>query len=366
MKLYTKGEWGKYPLCEETSSCPAGDSKKTSLLASANAGSGQAICNAYYQGHVLPVDPPNERKFCYDASNSKERFSDCIWYGGVGTMLPGAPKNWCLSGCPNNRVRIAMGYDKKCANFSYRALCCVPHMVDVIQIENPKLQEYRDALSQYTKNPRCEVEAPFSKRDSFALIKREQKYPYDITAQILLSLLTVSGGGSGMITLMEEAWNSAMGTRFNNLHFPRVREFLQKLHTWTSRGPIEMTQQIMCNLNYWNSRASKKDSEKTLICIDMSCDDEDCGDLESQWPERRSLGTVKRLSNGQLRHVHHNRHHHGIQEKTAHESSLDHHVLEKRSRDYKVKLVSPTGQISTITITLPDVGIEAQTDPALD
>jgi chitinase len=361
MKLYTKGEWGKYPMCEETSSCPASDSKKSELLGSANAGSGQAICNAYYKGHVLPKDPPNERKFCYDGSNKKERFSDCVWYGGVGTMLPGAPKDWCLSGCPSNRVRIGLGYDKKCANFSYRALCCVPHMVDVIQIENPKLQSYRDALAEYIKNPRCEVPAPFSKRDSTLLVKREQKFPYDMTGEILLKLLTLAGGGSAMMSLMEEAWNAVMGNRYSNLHFPSLREFTQKLHTWTTRGPIELAQQIMCNLNYWNSRAAKKGTMKTLVCVDMSCDAEDCGeDIEPQRLVRRiSEGQpAEPFSHGHQRHHHHHRH--NIQQRSAeHDSSLSHFTLQKREeRDYKVEVIDSSGTKRTITITLPSVRVE--------
>lgn len=96
-----------------------------------------------------------------------------------------------------------MSYGGDCAEWSNKALCGVPNMSDTIQIENPKLDEYRDALSEYIKNSRCEVPAPFSKRDSFPLVKTEQKYPYDVTGHILLELLTVTGGGSAMISLME-------------------------------------------------------------------------------------------------------------------------------------------------------------------
>jgi chitinase len=348
MKLYTKGEWGKYPMCEETSSCPAGDSKKSTLLASANAGSGQAICNAYYKGQILPKDPPNERKFCYDGSNSKERFSDCVWYGGVGTMLPGAPKNWCLSGCPSNRVRIGMGYNKDCANFSYRALCCVPHMVDIVQIENPKLDEYRDSLKEYLKNPRCAVPGSFTKRDSNSLVTREQKYPYDVTGHILLQLLTVTGGGSAMIDLMEEAWNSAMGDKFSYLHFPSLREFAQKLHTWQTRGPIELTQQIMCNLNSWNSRASKG-AKKSIICVYDPCEDDEC-DIDT--PERR----VRAVSSAEpFDHTHRHRHRHLHRHpapRGTEETTEKFVVLEKRTRTYTARL-----QGGSVTLTLPDVGL---------
>lgn len=47
-------------------------------------------------------------------------------------MLPRVPKDWCLSGCPSNRMRVGMGYGKKYANFSYQALCYILNMVDVI------------------------------------------------------------------------------------------------------------------------------------------------------------------------------------------------------------------------------------------
>jgi chitinase len=350
MTLYTKGEWGKYPMCEETSSCPAGDSKKSNLLGSANAGSGQAICNAYYKGQVLPKDPPNERKFCYDSSNKKERFSDCVWYGGVGTMLPGAPKNWCLSGCPSNRVRIGMGYDKKCANYSYRALCCVPNMVDIIQVENPKLQEYRDALEEYTKAPRCEVPSPFSKRELHALGKREQKYPYDVTGHVLLALLTGTAGSNAMNDLMEEIWNKAMGDRFSNLHFPSLRDFAMKLPTWATQGPIAVSQKIMCNLNSWNERASGKGSAKTLVCYDTTCSEGECQQARPGARKARSVPSLNLIDHSYHRRHHHHHHNYMYVRQASNETSL-----EKRREPYYPSLVNPDGNWVTIELLLPPV-----------
>ncbi|RYO15406.1 hypothetical protein AA0111_g11701 [Alternaria arborescens] len=74
MKLYTKGEWGEAPKCDATSKCLVSDSKKTDMIGGASRGSGAAVCNAYYERQLEAVDPPEERKYCYDSSDKKGRF----------------------------------------------------------------------------------------------------------------------------------------------------------------------------------------------------------------------------------------------------------------------------------------------------
>jgi hypothetical protein len=148
-------------------------------------------------------------------------------------------------------------------------------MVDVIQVENPKLDQYRDTLQEFLKNTRCEFPGPFTKRGSHSLIRREQEYPYDVTGKILLVLLTNSAGSS-MLDLMQEIWNKAMGDKYSNMHFPGLREYAQSLHSWKSRGPIEVAQKMMCSVNHWNSRASKDEAKKTIVCADIPCPGEEC------------------------------------------------------------------------------------------
>ncbi|KAF2820809.1 glycoside hydrolase [Ophiobolus disseminans] len=348
MALYTKGEWGKYPMCEEQSSCPAGDSKKKDLLGSANAGSGQAICNAYYKGQVLPKDPPNERKFCYDGSNSKQRFSDCVWYGGVGTMPSGAPKDWCLSGCPSNRVRIGRGYDKKCANQSYRALCCVPHMTDSVQVDNPKLEEYRNAMAAYVKDPKCDNPG-FATRDLHALMGRAEKSP-SITVQGIVLALLVQTGSNALLDLAKDIWNKAM-ERYTYLQFPALRDYIKSTNAYRTQGPIEMSMKIVCSPNYWNSLAAKTQEEK-LNCIDgIVCEGDHC-ELSNLNPRADSLIRPHK-------HSHHNHLHRADHGKTK---------LDKRfgpARDYSVNI--PGG--GTVTITLPSypqIRDYAAADPAND
>jgi chitinase len=335
IKLYTKGEWGKYPMCEETSSCPAGDSKKKDLLGSSNAGSGQAVCNAYYKGHVLPKDPPNERKFCYDGSDTKERFSDCIWYGGVGAMPSGALKDWCLSGCPNNRVRIGMGYDKECANLSYRALCCVPHLSDVTQKRNPILDEYENAMAEYVKDPKCK-NSGFASRSLHTLSTREEKSTTLTVHALILALLTQSTSNV-LYNTMKEIWNSAMQS-YTYLQFPSLREYIKSTEAYRTQGPIAVSSNVVCNPKYWNSLASNV-QEKKLICIDgIMCEGDEC-ELSNLNPRAKSLLRPHK-------HSHHN---------YLHRLNHGKVKLDKRvgpARDFEITIPNGGG---SITITLPSV-----------
>lgn len=350
MKLYTKGEWGAYPMCENTSKCPVSDSSKSDLIASASAGTGSSPCNNYYFGQILPEDVPQERKYCYDSSNKKERFSDCTTYDNIGLFPSGAPDDWCKSGCPSHLVRVGMGFSNGCADFSRTAICCSPDISDTIQVENPKLETYRDALEEYMKSPRCKVPSTFDKRDSLSLAKRDLKYPMDVTHELLLALLAGTMGGS-MNSLVEESWNNAMGTQFNNLHFPALEEYVRGLRIYDVRGPIEVAYEIICNLNYWNQLASKNEEEKTLVCYDpTSCSGEACygGNAGGGSSVARSLRSDSSPhSFRRHRHVHR---HVSTQIYEKHASTL-----EKRTRSYDASFMGSNGRTFTITVTMPPV-----------
>lgn len=243
-------------------------------------------------------------------------------------MPSGAPKDWCLSGCPKDRVRIGLGYDKKCANFSYRALCCVPHMTDIIQIENPVLDEYRDALDEYLKDPTCENPG-FATRDVHPLSARAEKSSTRSVQALLLALIVQTASNS-LLDMTKEIWNKAMKD-YKNLQFPGLRDYIKSTEAYRVQGPIQISSSIVCSPSYWNTLASKTEEEK-LICIDGICDHQSC-----------TLPNLNSRSNPLIRrhHSHHKAHH-------------SHNKVIKRvgpARDYSVEL--PGG---TITITLPAVG----------
>ena len=205
MKLYAKGEWGPRPNCEDAQACPISDSKKPTLLGKASSGSGAAVCNAMYFGQITP-GAPEERKYCYDDSNKKERFSNCQWYSGMGKFMNGAPKNWCISGCPTGKIRVGMGHHEKddCASGSAKAFCCEPNAYTTVTTKTPKLTAYRDAMEDCMKNPRCIIPVPFDEPTTATKVKRDLKYPLDVTYTLLLALLTAKSRESEMYKAEEK------------------------------------------------------------------------------------------------------------------------------------------------------------------
>lgn len=255
-----------------------------------------------------------------------------------------------MSGCPSHLVRVGMSFSNGCADFSRTAICCSPDISDTIQVENPKLDTYRDALEEYMKNHRCKVPATFDKRDSFSLAKRDLKYPMDVTHELLLPLLAGAMGNS-MNSLVEESWNNAMGTKFSKLHFPAFEGYVHDLYIYGLRGPIEVACEIICNLGYWNQLASKNVEEKPLICYDhTSCGGEDCyggnaGGVSSVAQSLQSLSPPRSFR----RH----RHVHRYVSTQVYEKRASN--LEKRARSYDASFTGSNGRIFTITVTMPPV-----------
>jgi hypothetical protein len=239
-----------------------------------------------------------------------------------------------------------MGFSGGCADFSRTAVCCSPDISETIEIENPKLESYRDALEEYIKNPRCKVPLTFEKRGPHSLAKRELKYPMDVTQHILLALLAGTMGGT-MNEMVEDSWNDAMGTRFSNLHFPAFRDYVSGVHTFAVRGPIELASGIVCNLSYWNKMASNDKKEKTLVCYDPKrCVGDECfpDDADDDSIVARQVG-----SGSSFGAFHHHRHAH--RHMSGQDSQKRSGKIEKRSRDYTASFMGTNGRTFTITVT---------------
>lgn len=357
MKLYAKGEWGPQPNCDDAKSCPVSDSKKKTLLGKASSGTGAAVCNAYYFGQIT-AGAPEERKYCYDDSNTKERFSNCQWYSGMGKFITGAPKNWCISGCPTGKIRIGMGHHEKddCAMGSVKAFCCEPNAYTTVKTENSKLTAYRDGMGEFMKNPRCILPVPFDEPTSAARVKRDLKYPLDVTYTLLLALLTARSRDSEIYKAEETIWNEAMGTQFENLHFPAAFDYIKGLNSWLTQGPHELTYRILCSMWSWNARAAKEQGGNTLVCYDPctgdSCGDEDPDD-DTDFPEKRralDVPTTLRLS-----HSHDLSHRHHIHHRQEPGANIEEtHQLEKRRAPYQYTVTGADGRQRSFFVTLGD------------
>lgn len=336
MTLYTKGQWGSYPDCNSDQGCP---SDKKTLLFESSGGTGGSVCKANWTTIWTHEAYFESRKYCYDTSDKKETFSDCRWYNNIGFSPSGAPKKFCRSGCPSDRVRVGMDPNSEdCYNEGgggAKSQCCIASFSEQVEVENPLIEDYRDAMEEYVKDPTCKNPDTFVPRGLHSISKRDEKYTTK-RAQALLLALIVQSGSNALRDIMGEIWNKAM-SKYKNLQFPELRNYLTDLDAYGTEGPIRLASSIICSPAYWNNIASKAE-EENLVCIDAICNEDDCPDLEPL--ERRTESLV---------HIHRHNHYH-----RDHRANHIERGLVKRvgaARDYTFNV--PGG--GSITITLPSV-----------
>ncbi|RYP56698.1 hypothetical protein DL771_011637 [Monosporascus sp. 5C6A] len=367
MRLYTTCEWGEKPMCDAQEGCP--NSPFSELLAVSSSGTGGGSCNMRSAGVPASTWVLQEQKFCCDTSDKQRTFSDCEWYDGIGPRPDGSTEDWCRSGCPGDRVRVALDmlatecFGKGVAGGQAR--CCVPSYSDTIEVENPKLDAWRAALEDYTRDPTCpnpgpigslkaltrpvesidaeeEAEEPFSMQASMlsngsaaGLVKRAGRSTISTTESLLLNLLTMTGSKS-MLEAQEEIWNDFMPEEFGTgLRMPHLRDYLQDLPAWDTEGPIELSHGVVCSPNYWAGLVEGGGGSNTAVnCSLTTCDIDGC---EKEDLESRGLAR-----------------------------------LDKRvgaARNFQVDLIAPNGVERSVTITLPpynQIRDLAEDDPMQD
>ncbi|KAF2743763.1 glycoside hydrolase family 18 protein [Sporormia fimetaria CBS 119925] len=317
MRLYQKCEWGQYPVCNSQEGCPGTDRSKYALLALSSGGSGGASCNVW-KANPLEVQ---QRKYCCDFSNPETTFTDCEWYDNIGVGPASAPANFCRSGCPNDRVRVAMDqWSQGCfpGGGGAKAMCCVPKFSEVVEVENPKLDAWRSDMREFMENPVCANPGPIT--NSLSLQKRQKQNPIGERPAVtgvesLLLALVVKVGTSAMLEAMGSIWDTAVREKFPNLRIAKLRDFLTRQSNYLIEGPLQMIHRVVCNPHYWNHRVG---GGRTTDCSKGICTTESCDNLVRRAEHRTFL------------------------EKRA-----------RQARDYTATMVSPDGTTLSITITLP-------------
>ncbi|RSL96918.1 hypothetical protein CEP52_011197 [Fusarium oligoseptatum] len=335
MRLYTTCEWGTYPNCDDQKGCPK--TSADTLLAESFSGTGGGQCdwlvNKLGEEYGLSF-----RKYCCDTSKEKVRFGSCKAYDTLGPEPANAPLGFCRSGCPEDRVRVALDSHPLHCTDGAMAVCCTPGYNDTIEVENPKLQEFRDAVKEYTKRPVCTNPGPLlSKRgDLFDDFLGSEEADASVNTSLavvenfarevdnggkkteeLLFLIIAKSGTDAMISTMIEIWNGTMGKLFPNLHTSVLLKYLEKLGVYKKKGPKAMSHSIICHPSMWNARigAEKGDGGGKTALIDCSehyCPYEsECIDPDADLPEvsKRSHFDSHLV---QLPYRSHRHHHHEI------------------------------------------------------
>lgn len=163
MELYTNLEWSKYPNCN-SGLCPYVNQNKDQVLTRSRTGSGAAICKAQWDttGRAPRIAGYESRPLCYGYKHKKGTWKECIGRQSFGGGSSGQSDYFCDSGCPDNAIRLAMDtHTCNCRGHGgANSLCCRPSLFVEHSAENPEIAEFREALGQYLKQPKCPVTGP--------------------------------------------------------------------------------------------------------------------------------------------------------------------------------------------------------------
>ncbi|KAF4499437.1 hypothetical protein FAGAP_4368 [Fusarium agapanthi] len=162
MKVYQTCQWGSYPDCDSDGECPGKnmDSHNTKLLAYSASGSGGGMCNQKKNELGTNVPGVQLQKYCCDVHDEDIRFEDCQIMKDVGHFpdKPGLSPYYCRSGCPPDRIRVAMDTEAEpcsIAKIGGWAFCCKSTFGYKKRNENSKVTAIKDVIRHWANDPTC-------------------------------------------------------------------------------------------------------------------------------------------------------------------------------------------------------------------
>ncbi|KAL6401421.1 hypothetical protein AUP68_15291 [Ilyonectria robusta] len=374
MKVYGTCEWGAYPDCDGQEKCPnpAGDSSKNYMWAGSSSGSGGGQCDEKKNGLGLKVPGTQLRKFCCNVANPNLRFTDCQWFKDVGPAPNSNPNGFCRSGCPPDRVRVAIDTDATVCKTGLggMARCCKTSFNDEFEVENPKLDAYRSAMKEWIDAPTCPKPASiFSRRDhndlvgdivanasspmDMELALRDDVKIHDITAQLLLTYILARIGSENMLEEMGGIWDSYIEENFPYLTRRAIKAFLGITPQWELDGPEETARRILCSPHSYNARVAAIQGTngggkaKWINCTYSVCDQNGvCKEAEDKETRRRRALLPSRST-----HLY------------AHHHHLLHVRQVSKPAESQAELVSPEGDEAAFEYEVPAHNPPVRFDP---
>ncbi|KAL3257000.1 hypothetical protein ABHI18_007162 [Aspergillus niger] len=269
--LYNTLQWSEAPMCD-WGECPVVDDKKSTTLALATAGSGDAVCNvrSFSWDDGIAVQ---ERKLCYDSTQDKKTWDNCDWYDSVDSPPKGKPDDYCVDSCPSDMVRLATyRYDKNCAG-GVRAFCCTDNYYTSKSQTNPEMADFRSSLNNYLEDGTCSMgeSASLSRRDLFG--RDTDKYEdLQFLIPLLYTLLVKNDTDLNAKEKLEAGyWDDwAKSNSLTGLVLSTLRSFVRQTRLWYEMGGKYVAQNILCRPTTWNDMAQQK---SIPVCQGDICDE---------------------------------------------------------------------------------------------
>ncbi|RLL97667.1 hypothetical protein CFD26_105658 [Aspergillus turcosus] len=306
MKLYSQCTWAESPKCEEGVCL-------NSLVAESSTGSGGDYCRwktfrYTWNGQEATYQ---ERKYCCDEKDDT-KWEDCEWFDNVG-IFPAdsaAVEGYCASGCPSDRVRVALETRNGCEGDGGRVRCCKPKYTTVSKrsYTDPE-SRLEQSVKEFMAHPSCGID-DYWKRDlavdgylfgnvsdevgsPSALVRRASSKAQEDIQELLSTLLlsyTVSEAS-------REIWKKHVVSLYPNLTVEKIRAYMTGARDWVREGTWRLIDRIICNMAIYNSELG---DVEPIQCPIPGGDWNDPPDeeLAARYLDKRSARTFTHLIGG--------------------------------------------------------------------
>jgi hypothetical protein len=219
-----------------------------SEVAIASEGSGGVYCGADRSA--------NKREYCcLPPSPVEGQFINCDWYANIGSIPPGATRDFfCASGCPGNKVKVGLDITK-CGFGGGFSWCCEADYNEVKLIaDDPTYQSWLAAVNDVENNSYGSCIA--RKRDTGStgginsLEKRQLSTNAIFLAQLLQVILQL-GTSTPLSYAGMELWDEHVETPFPFLSSFNLQSYVKEAPSIV--GNInDWVNDVVCNLPTWN------------------------------------------------------------------------------------------------------------------
>jgi GH18 family chitinase len=291
MAVYNTCEWSKEnPQCDD-GKCSG---SKSTLLGQSGQGSGDVYC---YAGDVWGKHWPRKqktlRKYCCNTESKTKRFENCEWRNDVGFLRA---DQRCRSGCGKSQVRVAMdGYNEGCYQSGARAYCCDAVSYTETEHMSDDLQEFEDALIDWTTNVECVNNYPHTPTKALSI--REDKCEVIASHILVAHLVEIFMGYSGQTDHWDRLvgiWNKAISSQFENLKTGTMLPFIfsntsfpQLLRDGYQKTAISILQLPEKYNEIFGNKDTTLSCERNLCDYDDGFCDETDGDTDDDVLTRR-------------------------------------------------------------------------------
>jgi hypothetical protein len=332
MDLYPKCKWQAWPDCS-AGVCDLGI--QSTILSHSMTGSGGSVCaKRQADDHRWGNDGDRQVRInCCDTSDPSETFEDCEWYTNIG--LPPGDKNFCTTGCPAGKVRVALEQDSmRCSSNRGAAVQCCTPKAQTYETQMPELssedRSFAVAMDLFMDDPeRFCTAGPLSLMEKNMAIMGADvgnaslgMWPRSVNGRYCVRLtLTVPRADPlfdflvmpqvtklGLRILAPnppqseiDIWDEHMAGKYPFLAREELFPYLINRTSFADYGDY-MAQMVLCNMDYFNSDIEAADAAVALVLCacsrpdgcdknDLACisgNDDDSDSFEESSLQRRT------------------------------------------------------------------------------